>query len=72
VNIETTFVKRHNQLFLIIFFILTAYHIIGIFPIAPIEGDGIATANGALHASSIGLGPNPLTYSYHGRSGTYF
>ncbi|MGV7224373.1 MAG: hypothetical protein ACQ9MH_23020 [Nitrospinales bacterium] len=70
-NPETTFFERHRKLFLLSFLIFATYHFIGIFPVAPIEGDGIGMANGASVAAYSGLSPNPISYSYYGRSGTY-
>jgi hypothetical protein len=68
---EVSFVRRNTRLFLIIFLILAAHQTRGILPVAPIEGDGLAMANGATLTASIGLGPNPLVYRYADRSGTY-
>lgn len=53
------------------FLVLAAYQALGIFPVSPVEGDGIGIANGAKQAASVGLGPTPLSYRYSVQSGTY-
>lgn len=68
---KNTVFERHKKLLFLAFLVFAAYHVVGIYPVAPIEGDGIGMANGAKVAVSIGLGPNPLSYNYYGRSGTY-
>ena len=43
------------------FLLLGANHLIGILPVAPIVGDGVAIANGATQASaSREFGPKPI------------
>ena len=53
------------------FLALMAYESLGVFPISPVEGDGIGIANGAAQAAWAGLGPTPLSYRYSVQSGTY-
>ena len=53
------------------FLILLAYQVIGCFPFVPVEGDGIAIANGVTQMLERGLGNCPLAYRYSVQPGTY-
>lgn len=55
----------------ILFIVLLLYQSIGIWPTAPIEGDGIGIANGAKQLEFDGFGSRGLTYRYPVQSGTY-
>jgi hypothetical protein len=59
-------------LFNLIFGALFLYGLIGIFPIAPVEGDGVGIANGAAQIAEIGVEATTLAYRYNVQSGTYW
>jgi hypothetical protein len=55
----------------LMFAALFVYAMIGIFPIAAVEGDGLGIANGATQIATIGREATSLAYRYNVQSGTY-
>ncbi len=70
-NTTAALFVRHERLLLAAFVLMALYHVIGVFPLVPVYGDGIGMANGTTEIAASGLGPNSLTYRYSQHSGTY-
>ncbi|MCC6454704.1 MAG: hypothetical protein IT328_07155 [Caldilineaceae bacterium] len=55
----------------LMFTALLTYAMVGTFPIAAVEGDGLGIANGAAQIATIGREATSLAYRYNVQSGTY-
>lgn len=56
---------------LALFCVFALYQFSGVYPFAPIEGDGVAIANGTAQMSNPFFGPTPLAYRYEVQAGSY-
>ncbi len=60
-----------ENILLFVFVLLCGYFAIGVFPLAPVFGDGIDTANGATEMARNGIGPTPVAYRFSQAPGVY-